>query len=132
MRRFSRFDCRIWNEPWFRELPDDSPLLWLWLNHNEHVLACGLQRLDTARASQETLLPEHDIVRWIAAWTRLGLLRCDGEFVLLPLFSRQQGGGHDRRLAVRCAKALSCETQLAVEWLESQRGDNLRKTVGVY
>jgi hypothetical protein len=132
MRRYSRFDCGIWNEPWFRELPDDSPLLWLWLNHNEHVLACGLQRLDVARASRETLLPERDVARWIEGWERLGLLRCDGKFVLLPLFSRQQSYGRERRLAVRHAKALSCETQLAVEWLEQQRGDNVGVSVGAY
>ncbi|MDQ3024082.1 MAG: hypothetical protein M3R04_06835, partial [bacterium] len=87
MMKFSRFDCSIWQQPWFRELPDDSPLLWLWLNHNQHVRACGLLRVNLAQASHETLLPEGDIARWLAAWERLGLLRTDGKFILLPHFA---------------------------------------------
>lgn len=123
MRKFSRFDTGIWAEPWFRELPDDSPLLWLWLNHNRATMACGLWRIDLRQASQATLLPERDIARWLEAWQRLGLLRGDGQFVLLPQFFAQQGGSPVlAKRARREAAALACETQLAVEWIEGQRG----------
>src|SRR6188474_3023324 len=90
MRRYSRFTNSIWDQPWFRELPDDSPLLWLWLNHNQQIRDCGLWRIDLRAASHATLLPPRDIARWLAAWERLGLLRSDGKFVLLPQFSREQ------------------------------------------
>jgi hypothetical protein len=123
MRHYSRFDCTIWAKPWFRELPDDSPLLWLWLHHNPHTLACGLWRIDLMQASHGTLLPKNDIARWLAAWERLGLLRSDGNFVLLPHFTKQQGESKELLRAASCqARELTCETQLAVEWLQSQRG----------
>jgi hypothetical protein len=129
MRRYSRFDCAIWGEPWFRELPDDSPLLWLWLNHNSHTLACGLWEIDLECASQETLLPKADIARWLTAWQQMGLLRSDGRFILLPHYTKQQGGFELQRAARRQAIALASETQLAVEWLERQRGQNVDQMI---
>jgi hypothetical protein len=124
MLLYTRIDHRIWGEPWFRELPDDSPLLWLWLNHNRYISPCGLWRIDLPRASAETLLPERDIARWLAAWERLGLLRSDGRFLLLPEYSVQQCVT-PRLLeqAQRDAVALGPETPLAMEWLASQRGE---------
>jgi hypothetical protein len=132
MRRYTRFDCSIWEQPWFRELPDDSPLLWLWLNHNPHITACGLLKLDLSRASAATLLPERDIARWLAAWHSRGLLRSDYNFVLLPCFAAEQGGGPARlRLAARQARALVPQTALAQEWLDRQTGtgDNVGEGV---
>ena len=126
MRRYSRFDNRIWDQPWFRELPDDSPLLWLWLNHNRGVTPCGLWRIDLRAASHATLLPERDIARWLAAWERLGLLRSDGRFVLLPQFSGEQCvTPRLQRRALRDALVLGCETQLALGWLAEQRGEGV-------
>lgn len=124
MTNFSRFNNRIWNQPWFRELPDDSPLLWLWLNHNRNTSACGLWRIDLREASHATLLPERDVARWLAAWDRLGLLRSDGRFVLLPDYSREQSfTPRGQRRALREAIVLACETPLAMEWLKDQRGE---------
>ena len=123
MARYSRFDNGIWNQPWFREFPDDSPLLWLWLNHNRYTTACGLWRIDLRQASGETLLPERDIARWLAAWDRLGLLRSDGRFMLLPDYSREQCvTPRLQSRALRDALVLGCETALATEWLADQRG----------
>jgi hypothetical protein len=123
MRRYSRFDNTLWDQPWFRELPDDSPLLWLWLNHNNDTAACGLWRIDLRAASAATLLPERDIARWLAAWDRLGLMRSDGQFVLLPDYSREQCVSPRRqRQALRDAIVLACETPLAMAWLAEQRG----------
>jgi hypothetical protein len=126
MTRYSRFDNGIWDQPWFRELPDESPLLWLWLNHNRSTSPCGLWRIDLCEASHATLLPERDIARRLTAWDRLGLLRSDGRFVLLPDHAREQSlTPRLQRRALRDAIVLACDTPLAMEWLAEQRGDNV-------
>jgi hypothetical protein len=126
MQRYTRFDSSLWDQPWFRELPDDSPLLWLWLNHNRAISPCGLWCADLRAASQATLLPERDIARWLAAWERLGLLRRDGQFVLLPDYSREQCvTPRLQRSALRDAIVLAPRTPLAMEWLKEQRGQTV-------
>lgn len=115
------FRPRIWQQRWFRELPDYSQLLWLRLHYNGRVTRAGLLKLDLPRAAADSQFSTDELERYLSHWEAQGLLQWDREagWLWLPTHMAAQSiNGERLRMARQETLRLADETVLAQRWLE--------------
>lgn len=123
MSRYSNVAARIWHDEKFRELPDNSKTLFIYLITSPHGNMCGLFYLPALYACHDLGWTESKYTSAMKQLEKMGLIMTDNDIVLIKNFLRYNPI-HGPKQAVGAANRLNevPHTHLVGYFMENLKG----------